>query len=256
MSRKSLAAQCGVNSSTIHRWVKAGAVEKRELPGQFPLYRLKVLQGVARPVMGGAEVLRGVAPERGKVLQGVAPGRPEVLQGVAPGRGKVLQGVASNQRPERRQDERRQDERRGRIPGWSQSTREFLEGQQNSRGTSSPDPEPEISDDRDDGWVEYFWKPILITAALGVAAKTARFPVELVPGVLGKMVSDMGRGVGSLVGFTHKAKKKVEKKVQETRRGSARVLEVQENRLRARQDADPDSGVVLPAFLQKTVKAR
>jgi hypothetical protein len=163
--------------------------------------------------------------------------------------------MSNSRKSERRQDERRQDERRGRIPGWSESTLEFLEGQQDSRRTSSPDSGPEISDG-DDGWIEYFWKPILITAALGVVAKTAGFPVGVVPGVLHKMAADMGRGVGSLVGFTHKAKKKVKEKVQETRRGSARVLEAKENRLRARQRAGPDSGVVLPSFLRKTVNAR
>lgn len=39
MSRRDLAAQKGVNERTVARWVKQGRVERRDRPGQHPVFR-------------------------------------------------------------------------------------------------------------------------------------------------------------------------------------------------------------------------
>ena len=56
-SRGDLARRYGVTVLTIHRWVKAGKVEKHDRPGQHPQYRMRPAQ--QRPYQGGTVPYQG-----------------------------------------------------------------------------------------------------------------------------------------------------------------------------------------------------
>ena len=63
MSKRDLAAECGVNESTIYRWEKTGNVQRKEAEGRHPKFRLtkdarqfvqEVVQSSASVVIEGA----------------------------------------------------------------------------------------------------------------------------------------------------------------------------------------------------------